>query len=207
MKLRFAYAAAVVSSLFADLVLASAMQVAPAAPADAPTRSSGDTATSQDGLDLQLLTSRAALIFAGTVTKVERDENNGSTESSASAIRISFHVDEGIRGVNTGQELTIQEWRGLWAPSQNQRYRVGDKVLVFYHQPSPLGFTSPVSGEAGRFLIKSGELIQLNSVQRRALLRSSRLQVNLSEAQIAKGRVPYESVAKIVREWAAVKSP
>lgn len=115
-------------------------------------------------------------------------------------MKITFHVDEGIRGAITGQEITIREWRGLWNRSHGARYKTGDKVLVFYHEPGSLGLTSPVSGEAGRFPIGANNRVQLTAEQKHVLLRSSRLHTNPSEDQIASGRISYEQIAKIVRQ-------
>ena len=153
-------------------------------------------------LDLQLLTKRAALIFSGTVITIKLEAGKAGNSSGA-LVRITFHVDEGIRGVNTGEETTIQEWQGLWARSGGQRYRTGDRVLVFYHERSALGLTSPVSGEAGRFLIREDARVVLTAEQKHALLRSSRLHFNITDAQILKGYVPYEQLARMVRQIAA----
>ncbi len=133
---------------------------------------------------------------------------NGAKAASTSnldpmVVRITFHVDDGIRGVKTGEEITVQEWQGLWNGSHSGRYKVRERVLVFYHAPSSQGLTSPVSGEAGRFSIKSGNRIHLTIAQQRALLRSARLQTKLTDTQITKGQVRYEQLAQLVRQIAA----
>src|SRR3954463_11194930 len=135
-----------------------------------------NTAVQADqGADLQMLTRRAGLIFAGTVLRVDlpaSGEGDGS-------IGITFRVDDGIRGAATGETFTIREWRGLWDQRSHQRYRVGDKVLVFYHAPGRNGLSSPVAGDIGRFPLGSGDHVQLSTQQQHALLRSSRLHTNL----------------------------
>ncbi len=161
---------------------------------------------SSEGLDLQLLTRRAGLIFLGTVHAVElQTAKEPVTSSSESAVKITFHVDEGIRGAITGQEIAIREWRGLWNRSHGARYKTGDRVLIFYHEPGPLGLTSPVSGEAGRFALGAQNRVQLTTEQKHVLLRSSRLHTNLSADQIATGRISYEQIAKIVRQASSEK--
>ena len=192
----------------AHLLLASAAQHPPIQDTQQSVGSSSHSVSEASSLtaaplDLQLLTRRAALIFSGTVITIKLESGKSAGNSSGALVRITFHVDEGIRGVNTGEETTIQEWHGLWVRSGGQRYRTGDRVLVFYHAPSSLGLTSPVSGEAGRFLIREDARVLLTAEQKHALLRSSRLHFNVTDTQILKGDVPYEQLAKMVRQFAA----
>ena len=88
----------------------------------------------------------AGYIFAGTVTSIKRP---APAKNDVATVQINFHVDQGMRGVRTGQALTIREWAGLWA--SGERYRVGERVLLFLYPPSKLGLTSPVQGPMGRF--------------------------------------------------------
>ncbi len=105
------------------------------------------------------LTHKSGFIFAGTVTGIEAAAPK--TPHSVSAIRITFRVDSGIRGVATGQTLRIREWEGLW--QNGQRYRLGERVFLFLYSPSKLGLTSVVGGAAGRFSINEGSVV-LNPV-------------------------------------------
>ena len=90
----------------------------------------------------------AGYIFAGTVKSVERVSPK---ENGVAIVLVNFHVDAGIRGVRTGQTLAIREWGGLW--ESGERYRPGERVLLFLYPPSKLGLTSPVGGPSGRFRI------------------------------------------------------
>jgi len=54
-----------------------------------------------------------------------------------------------MRGASAGHTLTIHEWAGLW--TSGERYRVGERVLLFLYAPSRLGLTSPVAGAMGKF--------------------------------------------------------
>lgn len=99
---------------------------------------------------LSPLTLSAGYIFAGTVKSIARAAPN---KNDVSTVQINFHVDQGMRGVRTGQVLSIREWAGLWA--SGERYRVGERVLLFLYRPSKLGLTSPVQGAMGRFSIGS----------------------------------------------------
>ena len=87
-------------------------------------------------------------IFAGRVKSVERIAPKGN---GVATVQINFHVDEAMRGVQTGQTLAIREWAGLW--ESGERYRPGERVLLFLYPPSKLGLTSPVGGRMGRFRI------------------------------------------------------
>jgi hypothetical protein len=95
-------------------------------------------------------------IFAGTVLQVAH--SNPSPASTLASTSIRFRVDEAIRGVRQGQIIEIREWAGLW--QSGERYRPGERVLLFLYPPSKLGLTSPVGHRAGRFpLDKSGRVL------------------------------------------------
>lgn len=66
-------------------------------------------------------------------------------------IQIRFQVDRAVQGARAGQPITIREWAGLWAAGE--RYRVGERVMLFLYPPSKLGLTSPVGGGQGRFAV------------------------------------------------------
>ncbi len=96
-----------------------------------------------------LIARAAGTIFFGTVTAVaRRPANHGQ---SLETVAITFHIQNSIRGATPGQDLTISQWIGLW--SGGQRYRVGERVLLFLYPPSKLGLTSSVGGEMGRFTV------------------------------------------------------
>jgi len=86
-------------------------------------------------------------IFSGTVLKIEH--RNSDSSSSLATTRILFRVDAAIRNVRRGQMLEVNEWAGLW--QSGERYRAGERVLLFLYPPSKLGLTSPVGNRAGRF--------------------------------------------------------
>jgi hypothetical protein len=94
---------------------------------------------------------KAGYIFSGTVKAVERLV---AKNSSVEVMRITFHVDQGLRGAHTGETLVIREWAGLW--QGGERYQLGERVMLFLYPPSKLGLTSPVGGSAGRFVVDSG---------------------------------------------------
>ena len=101
---------------------------------------------------LPSLTHNAGYIFSGKVKAVERIAP--SATDSVPVMRITFQVEKGFRGVRSGQELVIREWASLWR--SGERYRPGERVMLFLYPPSKLGLTSPVGGELGRFGIDPG---------------------------------------------------
>lgn len=116
---------------------------------------------------LQQLTQRSSYIFAGTVLTVERVALK--SDSELPTVKITFQVNQAIRGVRAKQILTIKEWAALW--ESGERYRPGERVLLFLHGTSKLGLTSPVSGSFGRFQLDRNGSVLL-SVERIAALRT-----------------------------------
>jgi hypothetical protein len=96
-----------------------------------------------------LIARAAGTIFSGTVTAVARPRPTRG--QAVETVKITFHIENAIRGATSGQSLTISQWLGLW--SAGQRYQVGERVLLFLYPPSKLGLTSCVGGTVGRFAI------------------------------------------------------
>ncbi len=88
---------------------------------------------------LRALADQAAIIFRGEVLSIQTGDDS---------VRIDLRVDDGIRGVVTGQTYSLREWSGLWVAGA-QRYHVGQRALFLLHQPSAGGFSSPVGGSDG----------------------------------------------------------
>jgi hypothetical protein len=110
---------------------------------------------------LPQLSQAAGTIFSGQVISVTRAPAPQHTAVEAIAIR--FHVENSIRGAIPGQDLTIYQWMGLW--SGGQRYRIGERLLVFLYPPSKLGLTSIVGGSLGRFAVDSSGRVLLSDQQ------------------------------------------
>jgi hypothetical protein len=105
---------------------------------------------------LQQLIRAAGIIFSGRVTFIGQAALSSHPDPPSTAI--TFHVEHAIRGASTGQSLTIHEWAGLW--TNGERYRVGQRVLLFLYSPGKLGLTSPVAGGIGRFAMDSrGQIV------------------------------------------------
>jgi hypothetical protein len=100
---------------------------------------------------LQQMTRAAGIIFSGSVTSILRIPSSSGLHAASTTV--TFRVEHAIRGTSPGQNLTIQEWAGLWP--RGERYRIGERVLLFLYAPSKLGLTSPVAGVSGRFAMDS----------------------------------------------------
>jgi len=106
--------------------------------------------------DLGHLTRTSGYIFGGTVTSVARAA--AASSGAVATMQITFRVEQAVRGVQTGQILTIHEWAGLW--DAGERYHPGEQVMLFLYPPSHLGLTSSIAGSQGRFTIDpSGHII------------------------------------------------
>jgi hypothetical protein len=117
-----------------------------------------------DAQRLARLSQKAGYIFAGTVTAVERIAPTSAGE--VATMRISFRVDQAVRGVHDGDTLTIREWAGLW--ESGERYRPGERLVLFLYPPSRLGLTSPVAGPLGRFPVDEDGYVALDPSRGRA---------------------------------------
>jgi len=105
---------------------------------------------------LAQLARKAGYVFDGTVLSVVRV---GKTPHDVPTMQITFRVERGIRGTQTGQVLTVREWAGLW--ESGERYLPGERVLLFLYPPSKLGLTSPVAGALGRFAVDPKGFVNL----------------------------------------------
>ena len=121
----------------------------PPTPAPFPPRSRLRWLTPPGTFGFPQLTGAAGKIFSGTVTAITRRPANAG--QSVETVAVTFHIEQAIRGAIPGEYLTISQWIGLW--SGGQRYRLGERVLLFLYPPSKLGLTSCVGGGMGRFAI------------------------------------------------------
>ena len=97
---------------------------------------------------LHQLSDKADVVFAGQVVAIRRP-------SDASWVEVEFRVDQAIRGCSVGTPYVLREWAGLWTAG-NQRYRVGQRLLMLLHAPSAAGISSPVGGLDGAIPIRQG---------------------------------------------------
>ncbi len=94
---------------------------------------------------LHQMSDQAAVIFAGQVIAVRR---NSEEVPVSGAVEVEFRVDRAIRGCTAGVPYLLHEWAGLWT-GDVQRYRVGERLLMFLRAPGPSGLASPIGGMDG----------------------------------------------------------
>lgn len=107
-------------------------------------------------IGFQNIVQPAGIIFSGTVISIAKSSAKGPASTA-----VTFKVESAVRGVSTGETLTIREWAGVW--DRGERYRVGERVFLFLYSPSKLGLTSPVAGPLGRFSIAVNGKVQFSS--------------------------------------------
>ena len=88
------------------------------------------------------LNARAGVVFAGQVTAVEHVDAAGYVE-------VRFRIDMPVKGCAGRSGYALREWAGRWA-AQADRYRVGERLLMFLHAPGPGGLSSAVDGMTGK---------------------------------------------------------
>jgi hypothetical protein len=108
---------------------------------------------------------KAAFIFDGTVLQVHKLQP--TEPDTVAQIEITFQINRAIRGVRRGQVISIREWIGLW--TDGDRYRRGERLLLFLYPRSKLGLTSPVAGDFGKFNIDDHGDIVLEAARVNAL--------------------------------------
>ncbi len=115
--------------------------------------------------DLNEVTHRAGMIFAGKVLRVE--PVRATSPDEVASVQITVQVEQGIRGPRNGETIAFREWAGLW--TRDARYRVGQRLMLFLYAPSTLGLTSPVGGRAGQFVLDRDGRIVLSAPQQQAI--------------------------------------
>ena len=121
----------------------------------------------QSEFNLRHLTQASGKIFSGTVTSISR--KHAANSPVLDTVAITFHVENAIRGVLPDESLTITQWMGLW--SSGQRYRVGERVLLFLYPQSKLGLTSCVDASLGRFRVDATGRVLLSTQQLSAFFK------------------------------------
>ena len=127
----------------------------------------------------------AGMIFSGKVRSIRRIP--ASRGQAVETVAITFHIENAIRGATPGEDITVEQWIGLW--SSGQRYRVGERLLLFLYPPSKLGLTSSVGGLLGRFAIDPGGRVLLTAQHLAAFQRDpvmgGRSRVRISDFALA----------------------
>jgi hypothetical protein len=107
---------------------------------------SGDV-TVEDAL--HRMSDQAGVIFVGEVIAIRHIAGEAG---ASGVVEVEFRIDQAVRGC-TGSSYVLREWAGLWLGG-DQRYRVGQRLLMLLHAPGAGGVTSPVGGMAGAIPIR-----------------------------------------------------
>lgn len=146
-------------------------------------------AQQRNQVTLRQLTRPAGYIFVGRVKSVQYLP--ATHANHVATVRVRFQVEQGLRGVRSGKQFTIRQWAALW--DAGERYRTGERLLLFLYPTSKLGLTSPVGGPRGRFALdRNGQV--LLGMERTTLLRDS-LQ------QERRDRIPLVKLLREVRNY------
>lgn len=138
--------------------------------------------------NLRQVTDHAGTILVGKVISLETLPLSFSDQIAS--VQITFQVEQGIRGAKAGEHFSFREWVGLWSGAD--RYRVGQRMMLFLYTPSALGLTSPVGGGAGRLSIDASGRVRLSPTQQQS--------IQLSQTpDIRSGRVPVRDLVRAIR--------
>ncbi|MGH9538099.1 MAG: hypothetical protein ACRD3H_09245 [Terriglobales bacterium] len=148
---------------------------------------------------LQLLARKSGYIFDGTVLSVEPGAE--AETGGVATVRITFRVEQAIRGVRNGQVLTIGEWAGLW--NSGERYRSGERLLLFLYTPGKLGLTSLVGGGQGRIPVDARGNIILDSGRFAALAQGPASPIPLPAIKNGTHRINSRTLAPAIRRATA----
>lgn len=95
----------------------------------------------------------AGVIFVGQVLQVRHVDGAGI---ASGVVEVQFRVDRAVLGCAAGGTYVLREWAGLWTGGE-ERYRVGQRLLMLLHTPSAAGMSSPVGGLDGAIPIRGVE--------------------------------------------------
>ena len=110
---------------------------------DAQETAAASDTTIEDAL--HRMSDQAGVIFVGEVVAVRHVAGEGG---ASGVVEVEFRVDQAVRGCTAGGSYVLREWSGLWS-GRDQRYRVGQRLLMLLHAPGAGGVTSPVGGMDG----------------------------------------------------------
>ena len=100
---------------------------------------------------LHQMSDSAGVIFIGEVTAIR---SVTGANGSSGIVEVDFRIDQAVRNCTPNTTYTLREWAGLWAAG-DQRYRIGQRLLMLLHAPGPSGITSPVGGMTGAIPVRA----------------------------------------------------
>jgi hypothetical protein len=106
---------------------------------------------------LHQMSDLAGVIFVGEVSAIRHREGD---QGASGVVEIDFRMEQAVRGCPSGASFTLREWAGLWQGG-DERYHVGQRLLMMLHSPGPTGITSPVAGLDGAIPLHAQNSIPL----------------------------------------------
>lgn len=173
-------------------------------------------------LNLSEMTDAAGTIARVRVLEVRTEPH--PDYPNISTLRVSVQVLDRITG-GSEQRISFRLYLagGRFTRSAGKSetvsagFRVGDELVLFMHQESRLGFSSPVGGEQGRFVVRreDGKALVANSLDNRGLFsgvgesaKNKGVALGAAQAQLTKqtsGAVDMDTFMSLVRQLAAKK--
>ena len=157
----------------------------------------GDGMIASFATDLRSLTKPAGMILAGTVVDARRSPV--TQPHTLPTVEITFRVEQAIRGVGRQHTLTFREWAGLW--SDGDRYRPGERCVLFLYPASRLGLTSLVHGPAGKFVVDDAGQVFLGGFRASQLPGAKRIALSAADmASRTSDRVSLRDFTSAIRQ-------
>jgi hypothetical protein len=116
-------------------------------------------------MDLATMTERAGTIIRGRIISLK--EGHHPQYQNIGVLFVTLQVDETLKGA-ANDRFTFMQFGGRAARSDTGKslsmaqtlpdlpiYRVGQEVVLFLYPASSVGFTSPVGGAQGMFLVQA----------------------------------------------------
>lgn len=103
---------------------------------------------------LHQMSDQAGVVFVGEVTAIR---HISGANGASGVVEIEFRIDQAVRGCTSGGTYILREWAGLWAAG-DQRYHVGQHLLMLLHTPGPTGISSPVGGMSGAIPLRGADV-------------------------------------------------
>jgi hypothetical protein len=158
-------------------------------------------------VDLATMTERAGTIVSGRITQLRMGSH--PKYQHIGALYVTVKVDEMMKGTPS-DTVTFMQFSGLAPQGVNARgvsmaqtlpdlpsYRVGEEIVLFLYPASNVGFTSPVGGEQGKFLVRrvpGQPTTVVSTAGNRLLAASGSVPSNLTPAQQKLLRQPGDSM-------------
>ena len=174
-------------------------------------------------VDLATMTERAGTIVSGRISQLRMGAH--PKYQHIGALYVTVKVNDMMKGAPS-DSITFMQFSGLAPQGIDARavstaqslpdlptYRVGEEIVLFLYPASHVGFTSPVGGEQGKFLVRrtpGQPTTVVSTAGNRFLAVSGSVPSNLTPAQQKLLRKPgdsldYQTFRAVVKQMAQTK--